>query len=67
MLVKAIGVVTEPSTDGHRVGVDWARDFRASPVTLPSSYPQTLTKVSDSARSRQFTRAYILPPLDRPL
>lgn len=63
MLVKAIGVVTEPSTDGHRVGVEWVRDFRSSPVTLPSSYRQSLTKVSDSAKSRQLIRDHILPLL----
>ena len=61
MLVKAIGVVTEPSTDGHRVGVDWVRDLRSAPVTLPSSYRQTLTKVSDTPASRTLIRDHILP------
>ena len=50
MLVKAIGVVTVPATDGHRVGVNWIRDFRSSPVTLQTSYRQTLTKVSDTPK-----------------
>lgn len=63
MLVKAIGIVTEPSTDGHRVGVDWVRDFRSSPITLQSSYRQTLTKVSDSVKSRQLIRERIHPLL----
>ncbi|WP_394217161.1 hypothetical protein [Brachybacterium vulturis] len=63
ILVKAIGRVTEPSTDGHRVGVEWIRDFRTSPITLPTSYRQTLTKVSDSAKSRQLIREHILPLL----
>ena len=64
MTVKAIGVVTEPSTDGHRVRVNWVRDLRTSPITLQSSYRQTLTKVSDSVKSRQLLRAHILPLLD---
>jgi hypothetical protein len=64
MLVKAIGVVTEPSVDGHRVGVNWVRDFRSSPVTLPSSYRQTVTKVSGTPKSRQLIRDHILPLLD---
>ena len=61
MLVKAIGVVTEPATDGHRVGVDWVRDFRSAPVTLPSSYRQTLTRVSDTPASRTLIKDHILP------
>lgn len=64
MLVKAIGVVTEPSCDGHRVGVDWVRDLRSSPVTLQSSYRQTLTKVSDTPRSRALIRDSVLPLLE---
>lgn len=63
VLVKAIGRVTEPSTDGHRVGVAWVRDFRTSPITLPTSYRQTLTKVSDSVKSRQLIREHISPLL----
>jgi hypothetical protein len=63
ILVKAIGLVTEPSTDGHRVGVDWVRDFRSSPVTLQSSYRQTLTKVSDSPKSRALISERIVPLL----
>src|SRR5690606_38039210 len=63
MLVKAIGVVTEPSTDGHRVGVDWVRDFRSAPVTLQSSYRQTLTKVSDTPAARAMLAEHILPLL----
>lgn len=63
MLVKAIGVVTEPSSDGHRVGVDWVRDFRSSPLTLQTSYRQTLTRVSDTPRSRALIRDEILPLL----
>ena len=53
--------VPEPSTDGHRVGVDWVRDLRSAPVTLPSSYRQTLTKVSDTPASRTLIRDHILP------
>lgn len=63
MLVKAIGVVTEPSTDGHRVGVDWVRDLRSAPVTLQSSYRQTLTKVSDTPASRALIADHIVPLL----
>lgn len=63
MLVKAIGVVTEPSVDGHRVGVNWVRDLRSSPVTLPSSYRQTVTKVSDTSKSRGLVRDHVLPLL----
>lgn len=63
MLVKAVGVVTEPSTDGHRVGVNWVRDFRSAPVTLQSSYRQTLTKVSDTPASRALIADHILPLL----
>ncbi|MGH2779370.1 MAG: hypothetical protein ACRDJB_12080 [Actinomycetota bacterium] len=63
MVVKAIGVVTEPSADGHRVGVTWVRDFRASPVTLPTSYRQTVTKVSDTPKSRALIRDHIRPLL----
>ena len=63
MLVKAIGVVTEPSTDGHRVGVDWVRDLRSAPVTLQSSYRQTLTKVSDTPASRSLIADHIVPLL----
>lgn len=63
MLVKAIGRVTEPSTDGHRVGVEWVRDLRESPITLPSSYLQTLTKVSDSVKSRRLIREHLSPLL----
>lgn len=63
MLVKAIGIVTEPATDGHRVGVDWVCDFRASPVTLESSYRQTLTKVSDTPKSKALISDRILPLL----
>jgi len=61
MLVKAIGVVIEPATDGHRVGVDWVRDFRSTPVTLPSSYRQTLTRVSNTPASRTLIQDHILP------
>lgn len=63
MLVKAIGRVTEPSTDGHRVGVDWVRDLRDAPVTLPTSYRRTLTKVSDSEPARRLLREHVLPLL----
>lgn len=63
MLVKAIGVVREPATDGHRVGVNWVRDFRSSPITLPSSYRPTLTKVSDTPASRAMIAKHILPLL----
>ena len=63
MLVKAIGVVTVPATDGHRVGVNWIRDFRSSPVTLQTSYRQTLTKVSDTPKSRALIRDHIGPLL----
>lgn len=63
MLVKAIGVVTEPSTDGHRVGVDWVRDFRSAPITLQSSYRQTLTKVSDTPASRSLIADHVVPLL----
>ncbi|MGP9583365.1 hypothetical protein [Brachybacterium sp. AOP35-5H-19] len=63
ILVKAIGRVTEPSTDGHRVGVEWVRDFGESPITLPTSYRQTLTKVSDSEKSRRLIREHISPLL----
>lgn len=63
MLVKAIGVVREPATDGHRVGVNWVRDFRSSPITLPSSYRPTLTKVSDTPASRALIAKHILPLL----
>lgn len=63
MIVKAIGVVREPSTDGHRVGVDWVRDFRASPVTLPTSYRQTVTKVADTPRTRALINEHIRPLL----
>jgi hypothetical protein len=55
--------VTEPSTDGHRVGVDWVRDFRSAPVTLPSSYRQTLTKVSDTPAARALIAYHIVPLL----
>lgn len=64
MLVKAIGIVTEPSTDGHRVGVDWVRDCQSDPVTLPSSYRQTLTKVSDTPKSQALIAEHILPLLN---
>lgn len=68
MLLKAIGIVTEPSTDGHRVGVDWVRDFRSSPVTLQTSYRQTVTKMSDTPKSRALIEDNILPLLrDRPV
>lgn len=63
MLVKAIGVVREPATDGHRVGVNWVRDFRSSPITLQSSYRPTLTKVSDTPASRAMIAKHILPLL----
>lgn len=63
MLVKAIGVVREPATDGHRVGVNWVRDFRSSPITLLSSYRPTLTKVSDTPASRAMIAKHILPLL----
>lgn len=63
MLVKAIGVVTAPATDGHHVGVNWIRDFRSSPVTLQTSYRQTLTKVSDTPKSRALIRDHIGPLL----
>ena len=63
MSIKAIGRVTEPSDDGHRVGVDWIGDFRSSPITIRSSYRQTLTKMSDSPRARQLIRDHILPLL----
>lgn len=66
-IIKAIGVVTEPSTDGHRVGVDWVRDYRTSRSRSPSSDRQSLTKMSDSAKSRQLIRAHILRLLDGPL
>ena len=52
MVVKAIGIVTEPATDGHRVGVNWIRDLRSSPITVNSSYRQTLTRVADTPKSR---------------
>ena len=61
MLVNAIGVVTEASTDGHRVGVDWVRDFRSAPVTLMSSCRQTLTNVPDTPASRALIKDRILP------
>lgn len=67
-IIKAIGVVTEPSTDGHRVGVDLGGPrLQNVPVTLPSSDRQSLTKMSDSAKSRQLIRAHILRLLDGPL
>lgn len=62
-LVKAIGVVTEPAADGHRVGVNWVRDLRESPITLPASYRQSLTKVSDSPKARALIFEYIRPLL----
>lgn len=62
-LVKAVGVVTEPATNGHRVGVNWVQDLRSSPITLPASYRQTLTKVSDTPKSRALISEYIRPLL----
>lgn len=64
MLVKAIGIVTEPSTDGHRVGVNWVRDFRSSPITLQSSYRRSLTKVSGTPKSQALIRDHIGPLLE---
>lgn len=61
MLVKAIGFVKEPATDGHRVGVNWVRDLRSSPITLLSSYRPTLTKVSNTPASRALIVKHILP------
>lgn len=64
MLVKAIGIVTESATDGHRVGVNWIRDFRAAPVTLQSSYRQSLTRMSDTPKSRALIRDHIQPLIE---
>lgn len=63
MIVKAIGVVTAPSTDGHRVGVTWVRDLRSAPVILPSSYRQSLTKVSDTPAAKALIADQIVPLL----
>lgn len=61
--IKAIGICTSPSTDGHGLGVNWIKDFTSQPIKVESSYRQTIVKMSDNPKPRKIINEVIIPLL----
>lgn len=59
--IKGIGICTEPSKDGHRLGVKWIKDFTKNPVKIDGSYRATIVKMSDAPKSRKLINEVIRP------
>lgn len=63
--IKAIGICTEPQSDGHRIGVHWIKDLTHNPIKIDGSYRSTITKMSNTPKSLKIIEDVILPLIEK--
>lgn len=62
--IKAIGICTRESSDGHTLGVSWTKDFTKNPIKINASYRSTICRMSDTPKSQKIINDTVIPLLN---